>query len=44
MANFKVNVDFTRLSCNDTICPYDPWYDGIYNGTLSLKKLNMSLS
>ena len=35
-ANFTVNVDFTRLSCDLHECPADPWNLGIYNGTLSL--------
>jgi hypothetical protein len=43
-ADFNINVDFTRLSCDLYECPADPWNKATYNGTLSLKKLNMSLS
>jgi hypothetical protein len=43
-AEFKVNVNFTRMSCDLELCPFDPRDKGVYNGTLSLSKLNMSLS
>lgn len=35
-ADFKINVNFTRMSCSDEVCPMDPRDKGVYNGTLSL--------
>lgn len=43
-ANFKINVNFTRMACDNVTCDYDPRDYGVYNGTLSLQRLNMSLS
>lgn len=43
-ADFKINVNFARMSCDDEVCPVDPRDKGVYNGTLSLQRLNMSLS